>query len=80
MSVFPGFGGQKFIESALDTISECRKHIDNNNLDCIISVDGGVDAENAARVADAGADILVMGTAFFNAKNRQSLVDLVHRL
>ncbi len=80
MSVFPGFGGQKFIESALDTISACRQHIDNNQLDCLISVDGGVDADNAARVAQAGADILVMGSAFFRSDDRQGLVDLVHNL
>lgn len=80
MSVFPGFGGQSFIESALDTVAACRQHIDENNLNCLISVDGGVDSNNAARVVEAGADVLVMGTAFYKASDRPGLVELVHNL
>lgn len=80
MSVFPGFGGQRFIESALDTVAAARRHIDSNNLATQILVDGGVDADNAARVAAAGADILVMGTAFFRSPDRSGLVEAVHRL
>ncbi len=78
MSVFPGFGGQSFIESSLDTIAECRKHIDKNNLKCLISVDGGVTGENAQRVVDAGADVLVMGSAFYKSTERANLVEAVH--
>ena len=80
MSVFPGFGGQSFIESALDTVAACRKHIDDNNLSCLISVDGGVGPENAGRVVEAGADILVMGSAFFRATDRAAICRQVHDL
>lgn len=80
MSVFPGFGGQSFIESSLETVAAARRKIDAEGLETKIMVDGGVDASNAARVVEAGADILVMGTAFFTAPNREALVDLVHKL
>lgn len=80
MSVFPGFGGQSFIESSLDTVAVCRRHIDQNQLDCLISVDGGVGPDNAQKVADAGADILVMGTAFFKAPDRKAVIELVHSI
>jgi ribulose-phosphate 3-epimerase len=80
MSVFPGFGGQSFIPSALDTIRAAREHIDKHSLHTEIIVDGGVDRDNAAEVAAAGADILVMGSAFFNATDRAALADLVHGL
>jgi ribulose-phosphate 3-epimerase len=74
MSVFPGFGGQKFIPSALKSISRARAFIDREQLTTRIQVDGGVDGSNAGGVIDAGADILVMGTAFFSAKDRGALV------
>jgi ribulose-phosphate 3-epimerase len=80
MSVFPGFGGQSFIESALDTVSAARKHIDANGLKTKISVDGGVDSSNAARVVEAGADILVMGSAFFRSTEREALTKMVQAL
>ena len=80
MSVFPGFGGQSFIESVLPKITEAREFIDKNKLATTISVDGGVDAGNASRVVSAGADILVMGTAFFGSSDRAELVRLVNGL
>ncbi|HOP07879.1 MAG TPA: ribulose-phosphate 3-epimerase [candidate division Zixibacteria bacterium] len=80
MSVFPGFGGQSFIESTLDTVAAARARIDADGLPTKIMVDGGVDAGNAAKVVAAGADILVMGTAFFSATDRSALVDLVHNI
>ena len=80
MSVYPGFGGQKFIESVMGKIAEARKFIDDNGLSTQISVDGGVDASNAKAVAEAGADILVMGTAFFGAEDRAAIVKLVKDL
>jgi len=80
MSVFPGFGGQSFIESAMDTVAEAREYIDKHKLDCLISVDGGVGPDNAQRVADAGADVLVMGSAFFKAADRTKLVEQVHNI
>jgi ribulose-phosphate 3-epimerase len=65
MSVNPGFGGQRFIPRALDKIREARALIDRRNPVCLIEVDGGVGAENARDVVEAGADVLVMGSALF---------------
>lgn len=67
MSVNPGFGGQKFIARALDKIREARTLIDRRNPKCLIEVDGGVGPENARDLVDAGADVLVMGSALFGA-------------
>jgi len=80
MSVFPGFGGQSFMPSALGTIRAARAHIDAHHLKTQIIVDGGVDAGNASEVVSAGADILVMGTAFFMAEDRAALVKQVHEM
>jgi ribulose-phosphate 3-epimerase len=65
MSVNPGFGGQSFIESQLRKIEAIRKNIDKKGLDIRLQVDGGVDANTAPRVIEAGADVLVAGTATF---------------
>lgn len=69
MSVNPGFGGQSFIESSYRKISEIRELIEKRNLDTLIEVDGGVKLDNAKKVLDAGADILVAGSAIFDGKN-----------
>jgi len=65
MSVNPGFGGQRFIARALDKVREARALIVRRNPQCVIEVDGGVGEENARDLADAGADVLVMGSALF---------------
>lgn len=65
MSVNPGFGGQSFIESQLGKIEAIANKIDKMGLDIDLEVDGGINAENAARVASAGANVLVAGTATF---------------
>ncbi len=65
MSVNPGFGGQKFIDSQLAKISTLRAKIDTSGRSIDLEVDGGVDRSNAARVIAAGADALVAGTAAF---------------
>jgi len=69
MSVNPGFGGQKFIESVLHKVAKVRTLIDQNNLDVRLEVDGGINLENISRVASAGADTFVAGSAIFNADN-----------
>lgn len=74
MSVFPGFGGQEFITDALTSVRAAREYIRKHGLKTQIAVDGGVDGENAAEVVAAGADILVMGSAFFGATDRAALV------
>lgn len=65
MSVNPGFGGQKLIESTMDKVSEARRQRDERGLDFAIEVDGGIKVENAAQVTRAGADVLVVGTGIF---------------
>lgn len=65
MSVNPGFGGQKFISSQLKKIEALAKRIAKEGLDCVLEVDGGVDADIARQCVDAGATALVAGTAAF---------------
>ena len=67
MSVFAGFGGQKFIPASLDRISTLREEISRRGLSVQIEVDGGVSPSNAAALREAGADILVAGSSIFNA-------------
>ncbi|MEJ2696317.1 MAG: ribulose-phosphate 3-epimerase [Candidatus Sulfobium sp.] len=69
MSVNPGFGGQDFITGSLEKTRSLRKMITEKGLPVSIEVDGGVKPANAKAVAEAGADILVMGSAFFNSEN-----------
>jgi ribulose-phosphate 3-epimerase len=65
MSVHPGFGGQKFIESALEKVKAIRQAVDARHVAAEIEVDGGIKPDNAARVAAAGATVLVAGSAIF---------------
>lgn len=74
MSVNPGFGGQAFIPSALDKIAKLRKRIDDLGLKVDIEVDGGVKADNAAEIINAGADILVAGSAVFGNKDYKAAI------
>jgi ribulose-phosphate 3-epimerase len=69
MSVNPGFGGQEFITCVLDKIKTLRNLINERGLNIPIEVDGGVKPDNAKEIASAGADILVMGSAFFNSED-----------
>ncbi|NIA09722.1 MAG: ribulose-phosphate 3-epimerase [Nitrospiraceae bacterium] len=65
MSVNPGFGGQKFIPFTLKKVRQLKDMIEGQGTETLIEVDGGVTLENAASLADAGADVLVSGSAFF---------------
>jgi ribulose-phosphate 3-epimerase len=65
MSVNPGFGGQRFIDSALGRIASLRAMIDRTGRDIVLEVDGGITAQTAPAVVAAGADMLVAGTAAF---------------
>lgn len=67
MSVNPGFGGQKFIPVVLDKISRARQLIDERGLEIKIEVDGGINPDNCYRVAEAGTDIIVAGSAIFGS-------------
>lgn len=74
MSVNPGFGGQQFIPAVLAKVRALRKSVTEGALATLIEVDGGVTPGNARQVAEAGADILVMGSAFFKSGDYRALV------
>ncbi len=74
MSVNPGFGGQQFIPQSLEKIRMVKNLRDTKKPSVLIEVDGGVKPENASDVIGAGADILVMGSAFFHAQNYESVI------
>ena len=75
MSVNPGFGGQSFIDSALRKIEDVRKRIIASGKDIRLEVDGGVKTDNIRRVADAGADTFVAGSAIFGQPDYKAVVD-----
>ena len=75
MSVNPGFGGQRFIESSLRKIERLRKLIDASGRDIRLEVDGGIKVDNIRRVADAGADTFVAGSAIFGQPNYKQVID-----
>ena len=74
MSVEPGFGGQKFMPTALDKIHALREEIDRRGLSCLVEVDGGVDAVTGPACVEAGADVLVAGSAVFGAADPAAAV------
>jgi len=74
MSVNPGFGGQSFIPHTLDKVRRLRRMLDSAGLKVDIEVDGGVNADNAHSLIEAGADVLVAGTAIFHAKDYRAAI------
>jgi ribulose-phosphate 3-epimerase len=74
MSVNPGFGGQGFIETALRKIERLRKIIDASGRDIRLEVDGGIKVDNIRRVADAGADTFVAGSAIFGHRDYRAVI------
>ena len=79
MSVNPGFGGQSFIDSALRKIERARSLIDASGRDIRLEVDGGIKADNIRRVAAAGADTFVAGSAIFGQPDYKSVIDAMRR-
>ncbi len=77
MSVFPGFGGQKFIESVLDKAKVLKEYIEKNNLNVDIEIDGGVSSKNAEKVRNSGVNILVAGSAVFKSENPTKEISLI---
>jgi ribulose-phosphate 3-epimerase len=75
MSVNPGFGGQKFIPATMEKIRKTKTMISAAGSHALIEIDGGVKQENAKEIADAGADILVMGSAFFESGNYKKTME-----
>ena len=74
MSVFAGFGGQKFIEATYERLAAVKAEIKRQGASCLIQVDGGVTAANAAKLVAYGADILVAGSAVFRADDPASTI------
>lgn len=74
MSVFPGFGGQKFIPSALDKLREIRAIITASGKDIDLEIDGGVTEENVEEIKASGANIIVAGNTVFKAENRAETI------
>jgi ribulose-phosphate 3-epimerase len=79
MSVNPGFGGQKFVPTMLDKVRRLRRMIDERDLDVGIEIDGGIDENNISEIVEAGAEMIVAGTAVFGngdpAKAVRTLVE-----
>lgn len=74
MTVEPGFGGQKFMNDQLSKIRELRKYIDQEGFDCLIEVDGGIDEFTAPLALEAGANVLVAGSAVFGKADRAAAI------
>ncbi len=79
MSVNPGFGGQSFIDSALRKIEDARRRITASGKDIRLEVDGGIKVDNIRRVADAGADTFVAGSAIFGASDYKGVIDAMRQ-
>lgn len=79
MTVEPGFGGQRFMESQLDTIREVRSLIDRYNPACELEVDGGIGPGTAEQVIKAGANVLVAGSAVYGAEDPAKAIELLRR-
>jgi ribulose-phosphate 3-epimerase len=75
MSVNPGFGGQKFIASALQKLREVRERIEASGREIRLEIDGGVKIDNIREIASAGADTFVAGSAIFGAKDYKATID-----
>jgi len=79
MSVNPGFGGQKFISGVLKKIEELKNILLKENPNVLLSVDGGIKLNNAKKIAEAGADILVVGSEVFNRRNPAKRVMMLRK-
>ena len=80
MSVYPGFGGQKFIPEVLEKLKQAKALIDSTGKDIDLEIDGGVTLENAKAVKEAGANVLVAGSTVFNHSDREQAIDLLRRI
>lgn len=79
MSVEPGFGGQSFMPNSLDKVRTLRKEINEKGYNCLIEIDGGISAENAREVFDAGVDVIVAGSSVFGAEDQeQAIIDILN--
>ena len=74
MTVFAGYGGQKFIEESYTRIAELKEIIERKNAHCVIEVDGGVNVQNAQKLFESGVNVLVAGSAVFNTENPKETI------
>jgi ribulose-phosphate 3-epimerase len=79
MTVNPGFGGQSLIERVFPKIEKIRREIDRRGLKTLVEVDGGVKPDNARRFRDAGAHVMVAGSAVFGAKDRVAAIEAIRQ-
>ncbi len=75
MSVFPGYGGQKFIPDTLSRIQTLKKEINSQKSNCLIQVDGGINRSNAGQIAVSGADLIVVGSALDSKANIKEMIN-----
>ena len=75
MTVEPGKGGQKLIECTIDKIAELKKYIEENNIDIDIEADGGINTDNVEKVKQAGANIIVAGTAIIDSEDFKQIIN-----
>ncbi len=75
MSVFPGFGGQKFIADVLEKCKEIRGILDEGNPSCLLEIDGGINSETAKLAAASGCDVLVAGSSVFGKADRAGAIE-----
>ena len=80
MSVEPGFGGQKFMPSALSKLTALKNYISNNNLNVLLEIDGGINEKTGKLAVDSGADVLVVGSYLFDNKNIKNKVNMLKAL
>lgn len=80
MSVYPGFGGQKFIESVLEKAVELKKYVDNHDIKIDIEIDGGVSSSNASKIKECGVNVLVAGSAVFKSENPSKTIEEIRTL
>ena len=74
MSVYPGFGGQEFIEDTIEKIAEAKKIIDQQDQQIFLEVDGGINNETISKVSKAGANVFVAGSAIFGSSDYEKTI------
>ena len=79
MTVEPGKGGQKLIPETIDKVKKIKEYIESNNIDIDIEIDGGVNLENVEKLKEAGANIIVVGTAIINSKDYNKTIEEIKK-
>ncbi|MCK5056082.1 MAG: ribulose-phosphate 3-epimerase [Candidatus Aminicenantes bacterium] len=81
MSVFPGFGGQKFIETTYERVSKLKHRVKQEGTNCLIQVDGGINVDNIGKLKAAGNDIFVIGTFLYNSEDiKKTLATITNKI